>query len=973
MPAFPSQYTRSILLLLAVLALFPQKGRTQTKAAHSAHLDWNFQQFTTHQGLGSNEVYDILMDAVGQLWICTDNGISLFDGLKFKHFRSTEWSPVVLCTDLGPKETPWFLTLKNELLYYDRGKDQIIKVHWYQPGKLTTKGVPTSFQVTDTVLSFGHQMASVIIKNWQVDELRSIREFPNVKLQFAATQGTSYYSFEEKDSFHIAVGNNSHTKVLFSAPHSIGNPSISIDDNERWHCEQYGNYLISIRKSDNNVSFIELPYHLVASVSIVSDTEVWVGTQGHGALCFSLDSLQLIKNVLIDRKVSAIKRGDGGNIWFGTATRGLFLAKTTACFKLQSDADVNVIRLIDNQLIIGMNDGKIYSITKDNQEYKLVLLAALQQQILDLHSVDEGFLAVLPSSIQRFNIRTQENTIYTITDSILAPRKPIFSNGPFILRWNFTSRQYDTIDKNWETTRIRNSFTSSSGNTYLGNFYKTKYLEGQSNKCKEMVPSGAFDLRAVETWSDDTVLLGTKGSGLLLAVNENILYPLEHETYGTNNISDITGKRNNIWFSTQNNLYKLMGIKDSALKCQPWASIIGIENERIRSILSWNSDLVVLASSGLYSLSPLQVDTAQGRPTIHALHLRTLDTFYRFYHENVVLNYKRSGIAIEPMATSFNNALAVRFRYKAPSINKAWIDVSASPIEIPSLPPGNHEIIVQAQGAFGIWSQPKSLHIEVEPPFWQTSPFIAVVFIMTLVLGLTITSWRIKRLKTKTTLELELAEAKNKSMSLQLNPHFVFNSLNSVMAYIAENKSQFALRFLARFAKMMRLIFENSQHKLITLNQELSAVERYLQLELFRLNDRFKYQINIEPNLDTNNLLIPPLILQPVVENSIWHGMAKMNPSDTHGLIDIKVSLSDSQTLKIAVTNNGPHGEESAGKTEKRTTSLEVIKQRLALLSRLHKQRYAIEQGLLPNIGHYTSFELPILKPLSSSNESNHS
>ena len=108
-----------------------------------------------------------------------------------------------------------------------------------------------------------------------------------------------------------------------------------------------------------------------------------------------------------------------------------------------------------------------------------------------------------------------------------------------------------------------------------------------------------------------------------------------------------------------------------------------------------------------------------------------------------------------------------------------------------------------------------------------------------------------------------------------MNPHFIFNSLNSVNDYIDKNDTGTASGYITKFAKLMRMILENSEQKEVTLEDDLKALELYMQLEALRLKNKFTYEIKVDENIDCENTLVPPLILQPFVENSIWHGIAK--------------------------------------------------------------------------------------------------
>src|SRR5205085_3446168 len=120
----------------------------------------------------------------------------------------------------------------------------------------------------------------------------------------------------------------------------------------------------------------------------------------------------------------------------------------------------------------------------------------------------------------------------------------------------------------------------------------------------------------------------------------------------------------------------------------------------------------------------------------------------------------------------------------------------------------------------------------------------------------------------------EVSDTEMKALRAQMNPHFIFNSLNSISDYISKNNIPEADKFLSKFAKLMRLILENSERKEIPLQDDLKALELYMQLEALRMNNKFIHCIEVDKAIDASSTLVPPLILQPFVENSIWHGIA---------------------------------------------------------------------------------------------------
>jgi len=175
----------------------------------------------------------------------------------------------------------------------------------------------------------------------------------------------------------------------------------------------------------------------------------------------------------------------------------------------------------------------------------------------------------------------------------------------------------------------------------------------------------------------------------------------------------------------------------------------------------------------------------------------------------------------------------------------------------------------------------------------------------------------------------KVTDTEMKILRLQMNPHFIFNSLNSISDYMNKNDINSADYYLSKFAKLMRGILENSEEKEIPLADELAMLELYMQLEGSRLNNKFSYQIKVSDDIDPNITLVPPLILQPFVENSIWHGLAN---KDGGGKITIEVNREHSM-INCIVEDDGI-GRKGVKPASGKSYGMKITKDRIELLNR---------------------------------------
>ena len=181
-------------------------------------------------------------------------------------------------------------------------------------------------------------------------------------------------------------------------------------------------------------------------------------------------------------------------------------------------------------------------------------------------------------------------------------------------------------------------------------------------------------------------------------------------------------------------------------------------------------------------------------------------------------------------------------------------------------------------------------------------------------------------------LQQQKTELEMQALRAQMNPHFIFNSLNSINRFILQNNKAQASEYLTKFSKLVRLILQNSQASLITLESELESLELYLDLEALRFEQHFDYKISVPRDLDIDVLKVPPLIIQPYAENAIWHGLMH---KEEKGHLDIEVSQQNDQ-LSFKITDDGIGRKQAAAlksrsATKHKSVGLKITAERIAM------------------------------------------
>jgi LytS/YehU family sensor histidine kinase len=180
-----------------------------------------------------------------------------------------------------------------------------------------------------------------------------------------------------------------------------------------------------------------------------------------------------------------------------------------------------------------------------------------------------------------------------------------------------------------------------------------------------------------------------------------------------------------------------------------------------------------------------------------------------------------------------------------------------------------------------------------------------------------------------------------KSLRSQMNPHFIFNALNSVNSFIAVNDERAANKYLTDFSLLMRSVLENSEEDFIPLEKEIELLQLYVKLEHFRFKDKFDYKFSVDETINLNEFVIPPMLLQPYVENAVWHGLRY---KEEKGLLEIDFKKIDAKTVKIIIQDDGIGRTKSKEfKTEnqkkQKSKGMGNTQKRIAILNEMYKDK----------------------------------
>lgn len=389
------------------------------------------------------------------------------------------------------------------------------------------------------------------------------------------------------------------------------------------------------------------------------------------------------------------------------------------------------------------------------------------------------------------------------------------------------------------------------------------------------------------------------------------------------------------------------------------------------STIEWKNDELWCGGSNGITVFPLRYfDQDSLAPRVH---IKSIEVNGREVSSN-------SKLTLSPGLSSINASIQGFSSFKNPFLTYevlqngepayTWSGTGPMKISTLQMSPGKHLWEVNVYNSHGVKSNfPATISIEVTPYFYQRLWFICSIgggmalIIMSIILLIKI------RIRNKYSLIHDINELRHQALSAHLNPHFIFNSLNSVSSFVLKNNRVAANEYLSKFSRLIRSVLENSIEKMVPLNQELISLNNYIDLEQIRYPNRFEFYLKNDLAMEASNFLVPPLIFQQFVENSIHHGVI---PSDNEkGIISLDISQNE-YYLICEIQDNGQGWKEDIPARNKKNRStkplgISLTIQRLKLIEDLYDcpsqlQIINLSNQMGPECGTLIRFNLPMVE-----------
>ena len=324
-----------------------------------------------------------------------------------------------------------------------------------------------------------------------------------------------------------------------------------------------------------------------------------------------------------------------------------------------------------------------------------------------------------------------------------------------------------------------------------------------------------------------------------------------------------------------------------------------------------------------------------------------------FDGDTIILHHDDNFFSFEISALDYTNPSKNKYRYMLEKVDNNWIytDANNRLAEYKKVQPGSYIFKANGTNNDGVWSEKDiSLTVVIVPPWYGTWVFrilttVLIVSIIWIILFRRIKHIRDKHEVDKKMLEIEKQkfDLEQKALRLQMNPHFIFNSLNSIQSYIVTQNTDKAVQYLGKFSQLMRLILTNSSFKYISFKEEVKSIQYYLDLEKLRFEDKFDYKLTVDKKIDLEFIQIPPMIIQPYIENAIIHGLIN---KPTKGKLDIDFKLNKTSVICI-VQDNGVGRQKSLeidkeSGIKRKSRGMLITKARLEILNRQTDDQFSV-------------------------------
>jgi hypothetical protein len=940
---------KAIIAVILFVAFGESAAQTYTPEVY-------FRNYSTEHGLASAEVYNAYQDSVGFIWFSTDNGLSRFDSHRFRNFSAGDGLTDNVVFDLVEdfQGNIWANTMSGRL--YKVQYDTIIPFKYNHIIKRFKDG--RDHHCGTKMTRDGHFYLGMGPKGiLHIDPLGVSRiEKPKDKLTIIGEgRSTVYASSENPVNDIIRISEVNYT------------PEIDRTDGRiPYFIRRFGEHLFVAYDSTMYVydkeelkAKVQLPHRPVHLGFI--DGKFWLGTLHYGA--FVSESVEAFidgsyRRLLTGLSVTDVLRDHEGGYWFTTLERGVFYAPAIDISYLGDKAGLNELSYLAVSMVdehsyyaLGMSRTVYYVNTLEKRFERLPQLPE-HYYLADVYFCkDKQRLFVLGRGLFEWkggrwemligDSKTGDTKGNKRIQPIKGKNRFYFSGKSGFSLYDYeTNRMIFSSDEDVVSDWVRAVHRSSDGMVWLGASDGLYMLENNRLNPPRLRDEN-LNLRVndIGELPDGRIVLATMGAGVLILDGLLISKITENDGLSGNMISSVrVDAYGRIWAGSMRGL-NLIRFTESGPDVRVFGKPDGLPAYEIIDI-ELDADNVLLATPRGIVLCPQSrfLETQIPAPKI-VLSQITIDGQKTEFEEKVEVKPGQSELNIVYHTISFKYPESVAYGYQIEGLSKRWMYTSGPRLFISDMDPGKYKVILQSRNSLGVESASVEIPVVVRVSFWKTWWFYGLVILIASASVLALFVSVLKVLRKGDLTEKRLIQLERSALQAQMNPHFIFNALNSIQSYIATNETDKATHFMAKFSRLIRETLNNSMYSTISLQKELDTIKVYLELEQMRFKSKFDFLITVDDEIKPEKVFIPPMLIQPYLENAIIHGLAQTR---SLGRINLYYML-QGDYLVVTVTDNGI-GIEASKKSKSahasfhKSVGMTITGQRLELIDANNKE-----------------------------------
>jgi signal transduction histidine kinase len=946
------------------------------------------RHFTTEDGLPSSEVYDIIQDRQGFIWISTDNGICRFDGYRFTHFGKAEGltDPTVFHLVEDHRGWIWMATFRRNIFILKEGKITTfphsaalrkilesfspasfnwisvtkdgtlwLSIPYYGVIRISEQGEITNYNQDTTprwVMVTLEQQVHFICQNKQK------QPFPQPHQMLLSTfQDTikRVIPWENTKDYSRILYNNCFTqpaneRILFQTPKELLfiNPTALAVERRRPY--PYGSILSYLESKHTDRIYVG-HWKTGKGLRIFSNREALENPSSDGMPDFILPN-KTISHLLEDRQ---------GGIWIATDSDGIYyISQPELFFASTRSADLQGVVSITLQspdsCFAGTKNKEIFSI--DQHLTVRPIPSAASDYINDQIFYDTLQNRLYSTGALRY---LKNGRWYDVPKNKMLPwpigTSRFFSNAIipaahqaeqlyFLGNFFIYSATRDREAYHFEPAiilqpqqRIFDIHQDIDGRLFVGGMEGLYQFDTSQQAFirQEHHPAFLNRIQMLAEYGPGTLIIGTRDDGLYLWKGEQVRHISTKDRLSSAYIKTIhVDSLQTIWVGTNNGLNRITIDDQDSVNIRTFSVADGLPSNEINDIASWGRQVWIATVNGVVKLpidlaappAPMQPQIAGFEVNGKAIDPASSPTF----------GWRENNILIDLLAFDYaqGDRIVYRYRFRPEAL---WQETKSPTISIPYLSSGKYAFEVQAKGIDNNWSPSSTLQFTIRQPFWTTLWFWGICFVLAI---LTFTLIQRQRLRNRerqrqqdqqvTRLEQQIEDLRQQAYQAQMNPHFIFNCLTAIQSFILQDDHNklMASDYLSKFARLIRQALNASRSKSITLEEDRKMLENYIELERFRFAQRFDYTLTMDPKLDPYHIKIPPMLIQPYVENAIIHGFADINYP---GKLTVHYQK-DAEYLLVTIEDNGIGFHQSRQRSDKhrhRPAGMEITEKRLRI------------------------------------------